>query len=46
MIIYAIGVSMAGFSTGILTLILARTIQGVGISMFPLAFGIVRDLFP
>lgn len=46
MIIYAIGVSMAGFSTGILTLILARTIQGVGISMFPIAFGIVRDLFP
>src|SRR5215211_3588320 len=42
MIIYTIGVSMAGFSTDILTLILARTIQGVGISMFPIAFGIVR----
>ena len=36
MIIYAIGVSMAGFSTDILTLIFARTIQGVGISMFPI----------
>jgi len=46
MIIYAIGVSMAGFSTDIITLILARTIQGIGISMFPIAFGIVRDLFP
>jgi MFS family permease len=46
MMIYAIGVSMAGFSTDILTLILARTIQGIGISMFPIAFGIVRDLFP
>lgn len=33
---------MAGFSTDILTLILARTIQGVGISMFPIAFGIVE----
>ena len=46
MMVYAIGVSMAGFSTDILTLILARTIQGIGISMFPIAFGIVRDLFP
>lgn len=46
MMIYAIGVSLAGFSTDILTLILARTIQGIGISMFPIAFGIVRDLFP
>src|SRR5688572_2293747 len=46
MMIYTIGVSMAGFSTDILTLILARTIQGIGISMFPIAFGIVRDLFP
>jgi MFS family permease len=44
--IYVIGVSMAGFSTDILTLILARTIQGIGISMFPIAFGIVRDFFP
>lgn len=34
MMIYAIGVSMAGFSTDILTLILARTIQGIGISIF------------
>jgi MFS family permease len=46
MMIYVIGVSMAGFSTDILTLILARTIQGIGISMFPIAFGIVRDFFP
>jgi MFS family permease len=38
MIIYAIGISMIGFSTDILTLIFARTIQGVGISMFPLQY--------
>lgn len=29
---------MIGFSTDILTLIFARTIQGVGISMFPLQY--------
>ncbi len=46
MAIYAIGVSMAGFTNDIYTMIFARAIQGIGMSMFPIAFGIVRDQFP
>src|SRR5207248_10704123 len=46
MIIYAVGVPLAGFSTNISTMIIARGLQGVGISMFPIAFSIIRDQFP
>lgn len=37
---------MAGFSTDILTMIFARGLQGIGISIFPIAFSIIRDQFP
>ena len=46
MIIYVLGVALAGFSSDIIMLIIARTIQGIGISMFPIAFSIVREQFP
>ena len=46
MIIYLAGVSIAGFATSIYFLIIARAIQGVGMSMFPIAFSIIRDQFP
>jgi len=46
MLIYAIGVSMAGFSTNIYFLLITRAIQGFGMSVFPIAFSIVRDKFP
>lgn len=46
MAIYVIGVSCAGFSNDIYVMIIARAIQGVGMSMFPIAFGIIRDQFP
>jgi MFS family permease len=46
MIIYIIGISVGGFSTNIYLLLVARLIQGIGISMFPIAFGIIRDKFP
>lgn len=45
-IIYIVGIAIGGMSTNIYTLILARIIQGIGISMFPIAFGIIRDQFP
>ena len=45
-IIYIVGIAIGGLSTNIYTLILARIIQGIGISMFPIAFGIIRDQFP
>ena len=46
MVIYAVGVCLAGFSSNIFFMIIARAIQGIGMSMFPIAFGIVRDKFP
>ena len=46
MVIYAIGVSMAGFALDIYFMIFARAIQGIGMSMFPIAFGMIRDQFP
>jgi MFS family permease len=46
MVIYAIGVSMAGFASDIYFMIFARAIQGIGMSMFPIAFGMIRDQFP
>jgi MFS family permease len=44
--IYTVGVSIGGFTNDIYTMIVARTIQGIGMSMFPIAFSIVRDQFP
>jgi MFS family permease len=46
MVIYIIGMSLGGFSSNIAFLIVSRVIQGIGIAMFPIAFGIVRDQFP
>jgi MFS family permease len=46
MIIYAAGVSLGGFATNIYFLLAIRAIQGIGMSMFPIAFGIIRDQFP
>ena len=46
MIIYAVGVSLSGVATNIYFMLMARAIQGIGMSMFPIAFGIVRDVFP
>ncbi|MFL6469801.1 MAG: MFS transporter [Nitrososphaeraceae archaeon] len=43
LIIYILGISAGGFSTNISFLLVARVIQGIGISMFPIAFGIIRD---
>src|ERR687890_497412 len=46
MVFYTVGVSIAGFSTNIDYMLIARGFQGVGISMFPIAFSIVRAQFP
>ena len=46
LIIYIIGISAGGFSSNITFLVIARVIQGIGISMFPIAFGIIRDQLP
>ena len=46
MIIYIFGITIGGLSSNIIFLVTARVIQGIGISMFPIAFGIIRDQFP
>ena len=46
LVIYIIGICAGGFSTNISFLLVARVIQGIGISMFPIAFGIIRDQLP
>ena len=46
MIIYAVGVFIGGFATSIFFLLSVRAIQGIGMSMFPIVFGIIRDQFP
>ncbi len=46
LIIYIIGISAGGLSTNISFLLIARVIQGIGISIFPIAFGIIRDQLP
>src|SRR6478672_10210992 len=45
-IVYIIGISVGGLSSNISFLLIARVIQGIGISMFPIAFGIIRDQLP
>jgi MFS family permease len=39
-------VSLGGLSFSISSLLAARIIQGVGLAMFPIAFGIIRSQFP
>jgi MFS family permease len=46
LIIYILGICAGGISTNISFLVIARVIQGIGISMFPIAFGIIRDRLP
>jgi MFS family permease len=46
MMIYSAGILAGGFANSFPFLLSARIAQGVGISMFPIAFGIVRDIFP
>lgn len=44
--IYAVGVSIGGFVTDIYQMLGVRIIQGIGMSMFPVAFGMIREQFP
>jgi MFS family permease len=44
--IYAAGVTLGGFVTNFSLMILVRAMQGMGMSMFPIAFGIIREQFP
>lgn len=43
---YTIGVITAGFASDIYLLLIARALQGIGISFLPVAYGIIKDNFP
>jgi MFS family permease len=44
--IFILGFLIGAFTTNFLTLIAARVMMGIGISIFPIAFSIIRDKFP
>ena len=44
--IYILGLLLGTIATNFLSFVTARVIQGIGISMFPIAFSILRDKFP
>ena len=46
MAIYVMGTLLGGISTNIIFMIFSRIIQGIGLAMFPVAFGIIREKFP
>ncbi|MGD1834666.1 MAG: MFS transporter, partial [Nitrososphaeraceae archaeon] len=43
---YTFGVIIGGFSTDIYLLLIARIFQGIGISFIPVAYSIIKDIFP
>ena len=44
--VYALGVAVGGLTTDLYSFIIARGMQGVGMSMFPIAFSVIREQFP
>jgi MFS family permease len=44
MSIYSVGILAGGFTNSIEFMLSARAAQGVGLSMFPIALGIIREL--
>ena len=46
MAVYAVGLMAGRFATNIEFMIAARVAQGVGMAMFPIAFGIIREILP
>ena len=44
--VYAVGVAVGGLTTDFYSFIIARGMQGVGMSMFPIAFSVIREQFP
>jgi len=44
--IYSAGILAGGFANSLPFMLVARAAQGIGISMFPIAFGIIREVLP
>lgn len=46
LVAYCVAATFTSFAPNYTTLLLTRTFQGVGLSIFPLAFSLVREQFP
>jgi MFS family permease len=46
LVIYTVAVSVTGFSPSFTFMVASRAIQGVGLTIFPLAMSLVREEFP
>jgi MFS family permease len=46
LVLYTAGIIAGSFTTSISTLLISRIIQGVGLAAVPVAFSILRDVFP
>jgi MFS family permease len=46
MVVYAAGIMAGRFATNIEFMIAARVAKGIGMAMFPIAFGIIREVLP
>jgi MFS family permease len=46
LVIYTVMVAITSFATNFSVLLISRTIQGIGLGIFPLAFSMVREQFP
>jgi MFS family permease len=46
LVIYSVMVAITSFATNFTVLLVSRTIQGIGLGIFPLAFSMVREQFP
>jgi len=46
LILYTAGIIAGGFTTNISALLISRIVQGVGLAAVPVAFSILRDVFP
>jgi MFS family permease len=46
LIIYCVMVSITSFTNNFTLLLASRTVQGIGLGIFPLAFSLVREEFP
>ena len=44
--IYTVGLIISPFSSNFIMLLISRILQGIGISVFPVTFGLVREQFP
>jgi len=46
LIIYCVMVAVTSFASNFTVLLISRTVQGIGLGIFPLAFSLVREEFP